>query len=70
MYCISRWHEQIFIITLVFENLGENINKIFWDAYSLPVRKSTGFPCALGGQMTLVCEDNNGAKGSNPGRLR
>ena len=62
MYSVSKWGEQIFIVTLVFQNFGENVNKIFWDAYSLPMRKSGGFLRGLGGQMTLLLEDNNGEK--------
>ena len=45
------------IVTLVFENFGENINKIFWDAYSLPMRKSCSFIGGLGGLMILALED-------------
>ena len=61
LYCL--WGKQMFIVTLVFENFRENINKIFWDAYYLPMRKSGSFVCGLGGQMTLAREENNGAKG-------
>ena len=50
------------IVTLVFENFGENINKIFWDAYSLTTTKSGGCFCGLGDQITLVLEDNNRVK--------
>ena len=59
------WGEQMFIVTLVFENFGENINKIFWDPYSLPMRKSGGFHCGLCGQLILALEDNNGANGKS-----
>ena len=55
----------MFIVTSVFGNFGENINKIFWDAYSIPRRKSGGFLCGSGGQMTLALEDNNGTKGKS-----
>ena len=30
VYDISRWGGQMIIVTLVFENFGENINRIFW----------------------------------------
>ena len=30
VYCISGWGRQMLIVTLVFENFGENMNKIFW----------------------------------------
>ena len=31
VYYIGRWGGQMIIVTLVFENFGENINKIFWE---------------------------------------
>ena len=55
----------MFIVTLVFENFGENINEIFWDAYSLKTRKSGGCFCGLSDQITLVLEDNNRVKGKS-----
>ena len=55
----------MFIVTLAFGNFGDNIKKIFWDAYSIPKRKSGGFLRGLGGQMNLALEDNNGTKGKS-----
>ena len=52
----------MFIVTLVFENFGENINKIFCDAYSLTTTKSGGCFGGLDEQITLVLEDNNRVK--------
>ena len=56
----------MFVVTIVFEKFGKNVNKIFWDGYSLLMKKSVGFIGGLGGQMTLTLKDQyKGAIDSN-----
>ena len=57
MDCVSRLDGQVFIVTVVFGDFGENINKYSGDAYLWLVRKSGGFVGELGGQLTLTLED-------------
>ena len=54
----------MFIMTLVFENFGENITKKFWGCL-LFTNEENGFLDGLGGQMTVALEDNNKAKGKS-----
>ena len=33
LFCVSRWRGQMFVVALVFEDLGENINRYSGEAY-------------------------------------